>query len=148
MPKINCCICSRRTDTPKQRTRVGVASVWSLVSKHAERIDLDISKFSEKDYICMKCYSKICQYRLSDRGPNKKIKIREPIVFEPIVTKKALRGYAIPLMDTLSNMTTGIGQISIESVVEAGIVGKFRHYSNKIVFFKQSFPMITSHSLL
>lgn len=92
MPKIFCCLCSRRTDNKKDRTRIGTASVWTLFLIHVEKNDLDISSFSADDHICTKCYSVVSHYRMKDRGTNKKVKELKPFVFEPGITKNVLRG--------------------------------------------------------
>lgn len=85
MVKIRCCLCSRRTDTKKQRTRV-YASVYGLISLHAKNEGLDISHISmDEDYICTKCYANVAHYRMKGRPPpKKKMKLSELEVPQPI----------------------------------------------------------------
>lgn len=93
MPKIHCCLCSRRTDSNNQRIRIGTASVWPSFEEHAKNAGLDVSRFSiRNDYICLKCNSIVSHYRMNDRGPNKKVKIAKPFVYEVNITKNVLRG--------------------------------------------------------
>lgn len=96
MPKIYCCLCSRRTDTPKQRVRAGTELNWSLLEIHSEKNGLDIATFSNDDYLCLKCHSTISHYRMKDRGPKKITKNVQPISYEPGITKNVLRGYTKP----------------------------------------------------
>lgn len=96
MAKIWCCLCFRRTDNRKARKRIGVPSIWSLIELHALKIGLEIAQFSKEDYICAKCYSSVSHYRMNDRGPNKKVKICQPVVLETIINKTVLRGFAPP----------------------------------------------------
>lgn len=91
MPKIYCVLCPRRTDSYKQRSRIGTASLWPLFEIYASRNELDITHYSVDDHICLKCHSTIAHYGMTDRGPNKKVKVIEPVVFEPIITKEVLR---------------------------------------------------------
>jgi hypothetical protein len=91
MPKIYCCLCSRRTDTNKQRVRIGTASMWSMFKIHAEKNGLDLTSFSADDHICMKCHATIAHYCMKDRGPNKKMKVAESIDSDPIIKKNVLR---------------------------------------------------------
>lgn len=94
MTKIWCCLCSRRTDKNSDRQKIGSASVWPTIELHALKNGLELSKFSKEDYVCLKCYSTISHFRMTDRGMNKKIKISEPVIFEPIITKTVLRGFS------------------------------------------------------
>lgn len=96
MTKIWCCICSRRTDKSEERKRIGLPSVWSMVRIHASKIGLDMTSFSTEDHICLKCYATVSHYRMTDRGPDKIIKIFESVAFEPIITKAVLRGFTTP----------------------------------------------------
>lgn len=93
MVKIHCCICDRRTDTNKQRIRIGSTSCWPFFQKHVEKIGRDVEQFSRDDYICIKCNSTISHYRMDDRGSNKKVKIAKPFVFEMSITKDVLRNH-------------------------------------------------------
>lgn len=94
MPKILCCLCSRRTDTEKQRVRVGNNSNWEMLKVHAVINDLDMEGFSKQDYVCKKCHAAISHHRMKDRGYDKTIKYVEPITYEPGITKNVLRGYS------------------------------------------------------
>ncbi len=104
MTKIHCCLCSRRTDMKKQRARVGAASFWPMFVIHAETAGLDINSFSRDDYVCLKCHSSISHYGMNDRGPNKKLNVTKPIVFEVNITKSVLRSHAKAIIsETASN---------------------------------------------
>lgn len=91
--KIRCCLCSRRTDSNGARKRIGSASVWPLFELHILKIGLKMSQFCKEDFVCLKCYSSIAHYGMTDRGPNKAVKIKKPVVFESLITKSVLRGF-------------------------------------------------------
>lgn len=91
MPKVYCCLCSKRVETNKSRVRIGSDSVWSLIQIHAVKMSLDVNKLSREDIICMKCYSVVSHYRMTDRGPNKKIKASVEIDPQLVITKDVLR---------------------------------------------------------
>lgn len=93
MPMILCCLCRRRTENPKQRVRIGTDTNWPLMKIHSERNGLNIAEFTKDDFVCIKCHSTISHYRMKDRGPNKRIKVFEPISYEPGITKDVLRGF-------------------------------------------------------
>ncbi len=113
MPKVYCCNCSRRTDNKKDRTRIGTPTVWPLFLIHVEKNGLDVSSFSADDYICKKCYSTVSHYRMNDRGTNKKIKDSKPFVFEPSITKTALRNFSKSMNSIETSSETSI-EISSE----------------------------------
>ncbi len=93
MPKIYCCLCSRRTETAKQRARVGTDVNWAMLTIHSEKNGLNMDLFSKNDYVCTKCHSIISHYRMKDRGDNKTIKNFEPIAHEPGINKNVLRSF-------------------------------------------------------
>ncbi|KAJ6642611.1 hypothetical protein Bhyg_07564 [Pseudolycoriella hygida] len=102
MVKICCCICYRRTDTNRQRSRIGAPALWPLFMIHVEKTGLDINQFSRDDYVCMKCNLTISHYRMNDRGINKKIKLSQPFSYEVAITKSVLRNsIATSSTDTL-----------------------------------------------
>lgn len=89
--RVTCILCSKRVETNKPRVRVGSDSIWPLFVLHVQNIGLNRDRFSTGDFICMKCYGTISHQRMSDRGPNKKLKVEKPIDRELIITKKVLR---------------------------------------------------------
>lgn len=109
MTKIWCCLCSRRTDKNSERKNIGLPSVWPTFELHALKIGLEIAKFSKDDFVCLKCYSIISHYRMTDRGPNKKVKMYEPVVFAPIIKKDVLRGYS---SEKRNSVTVGTAEVS------------------------------------
>lgn len=92
--RVKCCLCSKRVETNKPRVRIGSDSVWPLFQIHVQRTGLEENAFSLADFICMKCYGMISHHRMSDRGPNKIVKIPKPLDPELIITKNVLRGAA------------------------------------------------------
>lgn len=119
MPKISCCLCFRRTDTNKTRKRIGTDSVWPVFNIHAEKVGLDLTKFSKQDNICIKCHATLSDYNMTDRGPNKKVKIVELVVFEPIIKKDVLRGFSVPTITTVSGigMFVDVLKLSVEDLI-------------------------------
>lgn len=104
---IYCCLCKRRTETVKQRVRVGSESNWPLLNIHAQTTGLDVNSFSKEDFVCIKCHATIAHYRMKDRGPNKIVRDFHPIAYEPGITKKVLRGFA--KSSILPSVLEGIG---------------------------------------
>lgn len=94
MTKINCCLCSRRTNTNRDRIRIGAPSVWPDFLFHAEKHGLEISEYSSDLYICKKCHANISHAHMHDRRVNKKVKTDVLVVgCAPIITKEVLRGF-------------------------------------------------------
>lgn len=108
MPMIKCCLCSRRTETSKQRVRIGTDCNWPLMQIHSERHGLDMAAFSKGDFVCIKCHSTISHYRMKDRGPNKVPKTFNPIAHPPGITKNILRGYTETSSPTESNLVLNV----------------------------------------
>lgn len=106
--KIPCRLCNRRTDKSKDRKRIGAASVWALIELHAEKNDLDLTLFSKEDYICNKCYALVSHHCMTDRGPNKQVKIHKPVVMETIINKTVLRSFKPPEVVVYDSSESGM----------------------------------------
>ncbi len=126
MPKILCCLCSRRTDTEKQRVRVGSNSNWEMFKVHALLNGLNIDAFSkEADYLCKKCHASISHHRMKDRGSNKTNRNVEPITYEPAITKNVLRGHAKSSTSNSTEMQTAEKSEIVAAATEETSSGKF-----------------------
>lgn len=113
MPKIFCCLCNRRTETNKQRVRIGSDSNWALFCIHAEKTGLDVNTFSKDGFVCIKCHGTISHYRMKDRGPNKIVQDYKPIAHEPGITKEVLRSFAKSNVDTIEGNCSNIIKSSV-----------------------------------
>lgn len=107
MTKINCCLCSRRTNTSKDRARIGTASVWSVFLIYAEKNGLDVSKYSQDEHICMKCHANLSHLRMKDRGPNKSGTVVKNCRFDPIIKKDVLRGFSSTISKPIVEVLPG-----------------------------------------
>lgn len=92
MPKINCCLCSRRTDTNKQRVRVGTNNNWEMLRTHVNKEGLNMDTFSKEDHVCVKCHAILAHYNMKDRGLNKTVK-NAPVVHKQGIEKSSLRSH-------------------------------------------------------
>lgn len=126
MPKILCCLCSRRTDTEKQRVRVGTNSNWEIFKVYAVLNGLNLEAFSKEDYLCKKCHASISHHRMKDRGSNKTIKNVEPITYEPGITKNVLRSHAKTSTSNSTESQTTEKSETVVAAFEQTSTGKFQ----------------------
>lgn len=128
MTKIRCCLCNRRTDKTTDRKNIGTPSTWQSIQLHVIKIGLEITDFSKEDFVCLKCYATVSHHRMNDRGPNKKNRIRNPVIFETIINKTVLRGFTRPQISesdtsaifesTTDDLQHSINHLAISSVTD------------------------------
>lgn len=88
---------------------------------------------------------------MSDRGPNKKVKIGQPVVLETIITKNVLRGYAMPELSTPTVSNATVKEVvltevndevlftSTDDFVDTEMSGIFCQFFKVVTFFQQAF---------
>lgn len=141
MPKIFCCLCSRRTDTDKQRVRLGTNSNWEMLEIHAKNNGLSMEAFTKQDYVCKKCHATISHNRMKDRGPNK-IKNVQPTVYEPGITKSVLRSRVESSTSSVTESRTVEQSETVvattQQITTVDLTGKFLSILNAKIFIERT----------